>query len=866
MTLAGTRLGPYDILALVGVGGMGEVYRARDARLNRDVAIKVLPSAFANDASRLARFGSEAQVLASLNHSNIAAIYGLEESGGVQALILEFVEGPTLADRIAEGPIPCSEAVPIAHQLSLALESAHERGIVHRDLKPANIKVRPDGTVKVLDFGLAKALEAPGVADPANSPTITSPHATAVGVLLGTAAYMSPEQARGERADPRSDIWAFGAVLYEMLTGRPAFRGSSVSELLASVLRDEPDWTALPADTPPRISWLLRRCLTKQRTQRLCHIGDARWELEQPLDPPAAAPPRSRSRIPWAVAALAAVLAAIGWLWPRQGTSVPANIAFTIGPPPGTALSGAGTLASAPEISPDGTSVLYYTANGVYLRRFDAVNATRVIAPGAVTNAFFWSADSTAVAYPSSDAQLIKVRLPDGAPEVIAPLPLGSRGGSWSDNGAILIGGGALRLVSASGGEVKDLPVPGLPPGMLYYPEFLPGGEEFLFLFAPAEREEHEIYLARLRDGAVSDPVLLLKNETAVRYTPAAGGRVLFVRNDNLYSQRLNRRSRGLEGEAELLIAGVTSQPGSQIYRADFSVSRTGAVAHRAGTAALAEATAFDRSGKAVGTLGRPASLQALILSPDETQLLAAGSDRAWVLDVKQGGASPLPYSTVRWFGWSDDGASLLGAANQRRIVQRAVNGPADVRELGSYATPFGVPQDVSADGKTILTMLFGGNGILVVEAGSGGSSRQLTETGQFAAGARFSPDGQWMVYEGGDRTSGALYVQPVQRPGRRTQIASRGRYAEWRRDGKEIVFWSLPSASLMSVSVTAGRDGLQFADPQPLFAGLRLAPGTTLNSRPLAVSKDGSRVFFAQAVEQPNANVIHIATTWPGR
>jgi hypothetical protein len=278
--------------------------------------------------------------------------------------------------------------------------------------------------------------------------------------------------------------------------------------------------------------------------------------------------------------------------------------------------------------------------------------------------------------------------------------------------------------------------------------------------------------------------------------------------------------------------------------------------------------TAFNRSGKPIGTLGRPAALQGLTLSPDDMQLLAYGTDRAWVLDVKQGGASSLPYSTVRWFGWSSDGANLLGTANQRRIIQRAVNGPADVRELGSYSTPFGAAQDVSPAGKTILTMVVGGNGILGVEAepGSRPTPRQLTEDGQFAAGPRFSPDGQWMVYEGGDRASSALYVAPIRGPGRRRQIAARGRYAEWRRDGKEIVYWSVPSANLMSVPVAARRDGPEFGDPQSLFGGLRLAPGTTLTSRPIAVSRDGSRIFFLQAVDQPNAHVIHIATSWPGR
>src|SRR5262245_16130327 len=278
--IIGRRVGSYEITGSLGAGGMGEVYRARDTRLHRDVALKVLPEAFTLDADRLARFKREAQVLASLNHSNIAGIYGLEESDGVQALVLELVEGPTLADRTAHGPIPLDEALPIAHQMAEALQAAHESGIIHRDLKPANVKVRDDGTVKVLDFGLAKALEPAGVAPGATqSPTITTPAMTKAGLILGTAAYMAPEQAKGRAADKRSDIWAFGCVLYEMLTGRRAFEADDVSETLANVLKTDPDWSVLPPETPPAIRTLLQSCLTKDRQRRAADISTALFVL-----------------------------------------------------------------------------------------------------------------------------------------------------------------------------------------------------------------------------------------------------------------------------------------------------------------------------------------------------------------------------------------------------------------------------------------------------------------------------------------------------------------------------------------------------------------------------------------------------------
>ena len=300
----GSRLGAYDVLAVIGAGGMGEVYRARDSSLQRDVALKVLPDAFVLDPDRLARFKREAQVLAALNHPNIAAIYGFEESGGAPTLVLELVDGPTLADRIAQGPLPLDEALPIAAQIADALEAAHEQGIVHRDLKPANIKVRPDGAVKVLDFGLAKALDPPG-GTPASdhSPTITSPALTRAGLILGTAAYMSPEQARGRQADARSDVWAFGVVLLEMLTGQRTFKGDDVADTLAAVLRAEPSWSTLPAGTPPSIRRLLRRCLQKDPRRRLQHIGDARLELADADQPEAAEPAALRHAVTAALVA-----------------------------------------------------------------------------------------------------------------------------------------------------------------------------------------------------------------------------------------------------------------------------------------------------------------------------------------------------------------------------------------------------------------------------------------------------------------------------------------------------------------------------------------------------------------------------------
>ena len=616
----GSRLGHYDVTALIGEGGMGQVYRATDTQLGRDVALKILPDAFAADPDRLARFQREAQVLASLKHPNIAQIHGIEKSDDTQALVLEFVEGPTLADRIAKGPIPLDEALPIAKQIAEALEAAHEAGMIHRDLKPANIKVREDGTVKVLDFGLAKALDTTPEGDPSQSPTLTAA-ATQMGVIMGTAAYMSPEQARRKPVDRRADIWGFGAVFYEMLTGRRAFNGEDVSMTLAAVVRDEPDWDVTPLDVRP----LLRRCLAKDPHKRLRDIGDFEWLLQghDPADLPVARTGRW-GKAGWIAAAALLIVALVGWLRPSapiEGT----DLAMSIVPGPGAQLSPVGSLFGAPEISPDGTAVLYATSDGLYVRRLDSLHASKVPGSDRISNAAFWAADSASVFYPASSAGgLIKAALPNGAPELVLPLPGFSRGGSSNDDGTILVSSvGRLHLASPDG-TVQAVEVPGLQEGRIQYPEFLPGGESILFQWLSVDGAK-EVYLASLKDGQVRQPVRLMTNDTAARYTPAGGGNVLFVREDYLYSQRLDLSASALVGDSRLVEEGVGSGPGMSVDRADFSVSRSGAIAWRPGAAALSQVTAFDRSGAVVETAGPPLPVGTLRLSPDESRLLAAG-------------------------------------------------------------------------------------------------------------------------------------------------------------------------------------------------------------------------------------------------
>jgi hypothetical protein len=459
----GTHVGSYEILSAIGLGGMGEVYRARDLKLGRDVAIKVLPEAFARDADRMARFQREAKVLASLNHTNIASIYGLEDSDSTLALVMELVEGPTLADRIKSGPIPVDEAVRIARQIADAPEYAHEKSIIHRDLKPANIKVAADDTVKILDFGLAKALEDDAASvDISTSPTL-SRLATMQGVLLGTAAYMSPEQAKAKTVDRRADIWAFGCVLYEMLTGKMAFHGEAVTDTLAAVIKEEPDWSLPPASTPPHVRVLLRRCLQKDARQRLRDIGDARIALDEVLtgsvSSPAAAAPMWHRVLPWAVASVA-TLAALAVAMVRFGQK-PAALApiqrFEIALPD-PSIGAVGVL------SPDGTRWLMGALTGpnrLWVRRMDSLEAHPVEGTEGADGIPFWSPDSRFIAF-GANGKLKVIDIEGGSPQILCSIGQIVLGGSWTPDGKIVFGdptrAPGLWEVPATGGESSPLP------------------------------------------------------------------------------------------------------------------------------------------------------------------------------------------------------------------------------------------------------------------------------------------------------------------------------------------------------------------------------------------------------------------------
>ena len=653
--LIGTQIGVYHVTARIGAGGMGEVYRATDTKLRRDVALKVLPDVFASDPERLARFQREAKTLASLNHPNIGGIYGVEHSGSARALVLELVEGPTLADRIAQGPIPLDEALPIARQIAEALEAAHEHGVIHRDLKPANIKVRPDGAVKVFDFGLAKALDASAPSDLLQAPTITSPAMTGVGVILGTAAYMSPEQARGKPVDKRADIWAFGCVLYEMLTGRRAFTGETVTEVVAKILERDPDFARLPTNISPRLVHLLRRCLERDPRRRLRDIGEVRVEMQ---DGQAAVAPeattlsipvvnqRSRERLAWAVAAVAVVIAAVIASVPyvrRAETEAPA-IRFTVGPPDNGAFEPGSDFLT---VSPDG-SRLAFVATGssgksqLWIRALDSLAAQPLPGTDGATQPF-WSADGRFLAF-HADGSLKKIAVSGGPAQTLAGAFSGIAGGTWSHDGVVLFASGpaqgaptTIRRVSAAGGTAT--PVTTLDASRQenahFWPHFLPDGKHFLYFARSNTRTDNNAIYVRSLDSE-ERTLLLTANSNAV-YSPP--GYLLYHSWGTLMAQPFDAERIQLTGEPVPIAENVSNNPNTG--RAQFWVSESGVLAYRGGgwnSEYPGRLVWVDRSGTEQ-PLAAPARMYQILGFPP------MGDGPPW----KSGGSTSSGFTISRW-------------------------------------------------------------------------------------------------------------------------------------------------------------------------------------------------------------------------
>jgi serine/threonine protein kinase len=722
--MIGNTLAHYQISSHLGSGGMGDVYQATDTKLGRSVAIKFLPEAFSHDAERVARFQREARVLASLNHPNIAGIHGLEEINGHHFLIMELVTGETLADRIARGAIPLDEALPIARQIAAALEEAHETGVIHRDLKPANIKVTADGKVKVLDFGLAKAYdETQSDAALTNSPTLMSMAATNAGVILGTAAYMSPEQARGKRVDKRTDIWAFGVVFYEMLTGRQAFQGEDLTETLASVVMKDLELNA----APPNVRRLLGKCLQKDPKKRLRDIGDA-WDYMDNVEalPQPAQPVRPADRkLPY-VAALAATIAAALAFWApwREPTPEPQLARFEIAPPEKVTFNNVLLL------SPDGKQLAFIAnsaeGNQIWVRSLDTLKA-RPVAPWSQNPGPFWSPDSRFIVF-QQDGKLKKVDIGGGPPVPLSDAPRNFGGGAWSPNGTIVFGdrNGPLKRVSSAGGIAEPLTRLDQKRGEFAhgFPSFLPDGKHFVYLRQSTVPENNGVFVGSIDakpEQQDSKPLVLTTNDAV--YTPVPDPRqatrglgfLLFLRDDTLMAQPFDAAALSLKGEPVPVANGI----GTTIYGYGlFTASRSGGLAYTQGPPGVAAGTSqltwFDRQGKSQGTIGLPGNYQSLSISPDGSRVAAdmvAGMGRdIWLIDSVPGGKSDrFTFDTAGSEEsplWSADGKQILYAAgrekNNMALFLKPSNLGGDAVEL--YKTMgFMFPTDWSRDGKTVM-------------------------------------------------------------------------------------------------------------------------------------------------------------------
>ena len=681
---AGTQLGPYEILSPIGAGGMGEVYRALDPKLGREVAIKILPTEVVQAPERLARFRREARVLASLNHPHIAAIHGLEEAGGRPFLVLELVDGEDLSERIKRGAVPVDEALEIARQVAQALEEAHEKGIVHRDLKPANIAVTPDGKVKVLDFGLAKAYEGDTgevSAELSQSPTLSRP-ATATGVILGTAAYMSPEQARGKKVDQRADIWAFGVVLYEMLSGRPLFIGETVSDVLAGVLRAEPDWSALPAEMPTSIRRLLQRCLKRDPKTRLRHAGDVLLEIDDAPETAAkvedAAPPSAlRQALPWVVAlALLLLGVGLGKLVSDRVRGQERVVRAEIPPPEGTNFHLHHGSPGPAVLSPDGRKIAFSAigADGtvrLYVRPLDSDDAN-VLEGTEGAEYPFGSPDSLSIAF-FANGKLNRIDVTGGAPVPLCDARWGN-GGSWGPDGVIVFAPDILtpiHRVSADGGDSVPITKLNVDRGdnSHRHPRFLPDGRHFLYLArVPGKNFEDSWVMVGSVDGSVEKP--LLNSSAAAAY---ASGRLLFMRGSVLMAQRFDPARLKLEGNAAPVARDVRTIAGNAY--AVFSADHGSTLLYQTGTGSIDRNLEwFTRDGSKVASLGDGAIYFYVALSPDAA--LAAvmigdpstGTPDLWVYEIDRNLRTPITLDPGQDIGpvWHPDGLALAFGSNRK--------------------------------------------------------------------------------------------------------------------------------------------------------------------------------------------------------
>ncbi|MBY0497528.1 MAG: serine/threonine-protein kinase [Cyanobacteria bacterium] len=882
----GSRLGPYEIVAHIGAGGMGEVYRARDAKLNRDVAIKVLLPAVANDPDRLARFSREAQVLASLNHPNIAHIHGLEESAGVTALVMELVEGEDLAQRISRGPIPLDEALPIARQIAEALEAAHDHGIIHRDLKPANIKVRPDGTVKVLDFGLAKAIDPTAASSmtAANSPTL-SIHATQAGIILGTAAYMSPEQARGKFVDKRTDIWSFGVVLYEMLTGRTVFAGDTLSDTIALVLTREADWSALPPDTPVGVRRLLRRALERDPRRRLRDIGEARLELdpasvefrEVPATPvrPRSSAAGAMLRIAAASAAGAAIAAAVFVAWPAgsAGGDRPETLQFVITPRDGVPFDD--EPAVNPVLSPDGRHILMRgRVRGRvawFGRSMIDASVREIDALSSVTGAPFWSPDSRSIGFLTRDSV---ARVSSDGTGLITLASISGKtsvqgSGAWSPSGEIVfVLEGAVVAVSEHGGPLRT--VLAAEPSALAFvgTSALPDGKHILVQQGSSFGSAPPRVLLVSLDGSKAPTHLVDGRQPAY----AAGWLLAVTDSKRLVAWKLNVAQGRVEDSAIAVVESESfsrNAPGRM-----FSVSQNGVLAVRRADpdAVQTRVVWVDRAGVEGGSLKLNGHCRNPELSPwgDRVALdcfQSNGQARdVWLYDLARDAASRFTVDSADDADplWSTDGKTIVFASNRLGTVgvfKKAAGGAGE--DTLVLRTPRDMPTMAwSPNGEWIA---LGVNDIGVFDVAKPDLPRPVLSTPFQELEFQFSPDGRWFSYSSDESGRLEVYVQPWPPTGERWQVSiDGGTDARWRPEGGELYYVS-PIRELMAVPIDT-TPSFRAGSPVRLFQTRIAGPLGAGHRFPYAVARDGKRFLMYVSDQGAVPPALDIIVNWPAR
>jgi serine/threonine protein kinase/Tol biopolymer transport system component len=888
--MIGRTIAHYEVTSQLGKGGMGEVYRARDSKLGRDVALKVLPEGFANDAERLARFQREARLLASLNHPHIATIHGIEGEGAQRVLVLELVEGEDLATRLASGPIPAQEALPIARQVADAIESAHDQGIVHRDLKPANVIVTSGGVVKVLDFGLAKAIETDtSNSNLSHSPTLLGSSPTMAGVILGTAAYMSPEQARGKRVDRRADIFAFGCLFYEMLTGRQAFSGETVSDTLAAVLRAEPEWSLLPNDTPRAIVKLLKRCLEKDPRQRLRDIGEARIVIEAvergvEIDEPAAAtgataaPAASkRAWLPWTIAAFA-VMAAITSIVISERGAAPATSAqpltqLSITLPSGTSLSLRGQNPAPPTISPDGRRIVFGTSSQggamLFVRSLDATEAVEL--PGTEGAAYpFWSPDGRQIAFFAA-GKLKRVDAGGGPVSTLAEAALG-KGGTWSTDGNIYFApnyASGIFKISSGGGQPVAVTVADSTRGEVSnrFPRMLPDQKHFLYLARSVSARSSSMGDAGIKlKVASTDGKMVREIMPAESNALFANGRLLFTRNGFLVAQAFNPDTYQLSGEPMPVADHVRMIPGASWSL--FDVSDNGTLIYQAGAAVEGnQLTWVDLKGQKIGSLGEPAQHDDPVrLSPDGSQVALAifdprvGTPDIWTYDVKRNVRTRFTTDPAADNNpaWSPDGSRIVFSSTRRGHVDLFVKnlGGSKPEELFHAGEGDNFPGGWSPDGKYVLSVQLqsGGGWQVIAIPTAGGTPEKLfkVETG---FGICFSPDGRWVAYDCNDAGTRETYVVPFRGSGRKWQISTAGGFAP-RWAGGHIYYFN--DRTLMRTAVDEQDSTITIGSEETLF--------NVSDLQDFDITRDEKKILLLQTLDEANKNPLSVVLNWPAK